>query len=87
MPGVLGDPPADDPLLPRPICAGFERASTFTPAAANAYAVAQPVSPPPMMTTSIFSGPRYFGSDGTRDFGNRSTQGERPYFVTAPPGC
>ena len=44
--------------------------TTLTPATANAYAVAQPVRPPPMTTTSLFSGPRWCGSAGTRDFGN-----------------
>src|SRR5215475_3066413 len=54
---------------------------TFTPAAAKAYAVAQPVKPPPTTTTSVFVAPRYRGWAGTRDLGNRSIQGEWPYLV------
>jgi len=51
---------------------------TRTPAAANAYAVAHPVNPPPMMATSMSESPLYLGKAGTRDLGKRSTQGERP---------
>src|SRR5262245_59464628 len=54
---------------------------TFTPAAANAYAVTQPVRPPPTTTTSVFVAPRYRGCAGTRDFGNRSIHGDWPYLV------
>src|SRR5262245_17632524 len=51
------------------------------PAAAHAYAVAQPVRPPPTTTTSAVDAPRWRVYDGTRDFGNSSIHGERPYFV------
>src|SRR5262245_59570538 len=54
---------------------------TVTPAAANAYAVAQPVRPPPTTTTSVLVAPRYRGWAGTRDFGNRSIHGDWPYLV------
>src|SRR5262245_13174433 len=54
---------------------------TFTPAAANAYAVAHPVRPPPTTTTSVFVAPRYRGWAATRDLGNRSIQGDWPYLV------
>src|SRR6266852_2494585 len=51
------------------------------PCAANAYAVADPVSPPPTMTTGVCRGPRWRGYEGTRAFGNVSIHGDRPYFV------
>ena len=43
--------PLEKALTPRPICPSSISA-TLMPAAAKVYAVAQPVNPPPMMTTS-----------------------------------
>ena len=39
----------------------LRRSTTFTPLAAKAYAVAQPVSPPPTMTTGVCCAPRWLG--------------------------
>jgi len=56
-PGSSLSHPDEDPLLPCPTWAA-SRSVTLAPAAANAYAVTQPVIPPPMITTSAAEAPR-----------------------------
>src|SRR5262245_34683878 len=56
---------------------------TSTPAAANAYAVAHPVRPPPTMATRVSLLPRYRGRPRSRDAGSASIQRDFPYFVTS----
>src|SRR5262249_20375753 len=57
------------------------RRIVLNPAADSAYADAHPVSPPPTTTTSAVMAPRCLGWEGTRDFGNWSSQGDRPYWA------
>ena len=54
------------------------------PGRAQAYAVAQPVRPPPTITTSAVCSPRSRGKSGRRLMGKVSIQGEMPYRVRIP---
>src|SRR5581483_8227598 len=87
--GTLGSSeihPDANAVAPRPTRSA-SRTITFTPAAASAYAVRQPVSPAPTTTTPVCPAPLYFGCDGTREAGNESSQGDRSYLVTAARHC
>ena len=61
--------PALRPLRPRPIRSCSSR-TVSRPATAHTYAHAQPVNPPPTMTTSAVRSPRYVENAGTRELGN-----------------
>ena len=63
-----------DPAVDPPPIRSASTTTVLTPAVANAHAQAQPVRPPPTMTTPVSISPRNFGYDGRLLFGNRSSQ-------------
>ena len=65
--------PGDAAVAPAPTRSA-SRTTAFTPAAANDAAHAQPVRPPPTITTSVSRSPRNLGYEGRRLRGKRSSQ-------------